>query len=306
MLASSVLVAGAFAPWLIAVTHAVSAKGGLGPNLGWIPKPGLGTFTWLFVNLAGCADFPKAAVWLAALSVLPAVLAVWSWGRNNPDSRRVLLLVFLASCSAAIAFAASSSMAHSIWGDRHLVFAAPPLIVAIVLASCRARWPYVRKLALLAAAVWFTQASLVLTRGEDKKVPWDSFIIQVLEREGIPSEPVTFFAVDRYLHYPFDFYFDVLKNGRSSGFARHLTASEGQKLQRIATAFNVRKSTSLDEAHGGHFWVGYSTFTWHDSRSPESLIGARGCRVGADVVVSDRFHTLTAFPVWCGAGSASK
>jgi len=136
-------------------------------------------------------------------------------------------------------------------------------------------------------------------RGDDKKTPFDSLVIQMLAREQGNPGPIPFFSVDKYLHYPVWFYLETLKAGRVTGFAASFSAADLSRLSKEAAKFDVKSNVPIDQARGAHFWVGYSS-SWNQKTFPEALMIQRGCQTGADLKVGDRFHTITAFPVWCG------
>lgn len=60
----------------------------------------------------------------------------------------------------------------------------------------------------------------------------------------------------------------------------------------------MNEHVDIADARGSHFWVGY-TSAWTEKLSPEAILSQRGCRVGSDVTVRDRYHASTIFPVWC-------
>jgi hypothetical protein len=135
-------------------------------------------------------------------------------------------------------------------------------------------------------------------KGDDKKTPFDSLVVQMLAQEADNPNNVTFFSVDKYLHYPVWFYLETLKAGKITGFAAPIRARDRARLAADASRIVVKNHVNIDEARGAHFWVGYSS-AWQDKSSPEEILTARGCRVGGDVTVRDRYHWSTIFPVWC-------
>ena len=135
-------------------------------------------------------------------------------------------------------------------------------------------------------------------KGDDKKTPFDALVIQMLAQEAGNPDHVVFYSVDKYLHYPVWFYLDTLKNGKITGFAAPIRDADRPRLAEQAARIEVKNHVSIDEAKGAHFWVGYST-AWQDKQTPEAILTARGCRVGADFTVRDRYHWSAIFPVWC-------
>jgi hypothetical protein len=136
-------------------------------------------------------------------------------------------------------------------------------------------------------------------KGDDKKTPFDSLVIQMLAQEADNPNTVTFFSVDKYLHYPVWFYLETLKAGKITGLAAPIWAADRARLAADAARIVVKNHVNIGDAKGAHFWVGYSS-AWQDKLSPEEILTARGCRVGGDVTIRNRYHWSTIFPVWCG------
>jgi hypothetical protein len=301
---SAAITFAAFSPWLYVAAKYAYAKGGLGSNLEWIQKPALRDLVWLFAELAGFSEFPQMGsqvVNLMGLLVMVTLLAAWL-NRRRLDSTHFLhasgyLLFFLAG-SIATAFAASVLMRSSVWGHRHMIYLAAPFLMLIVTAFCRLQ---ARALLWPGAALGMVWAGLVLhhhVKGDDKKTPFDTLVVELLALERATTGPVRLFSVDKYLHYPIWFYLETLKAGRKTGFAARIPDADRPALAADAARIEVKSNASIGDAQGAHFWIGYSS-AWQQECPPEALMTRRGCRTGPDVTVRDRFHSITIFPVWC-------
>ena len=259
VLASASVTALAFSPWLLAASRAAAAKGGLAGNLNWVPRPGLSEFFWFFIDLAGCAETYWAGAYLAP--VIFALLAVALW---KLEQRREMLLFgcVFAALPALLTFFASRSLSLSVWGHRHMLFAAAPFLLLSVASVCRlnAKW------AMPILTIWAVQLCLPMVH-DDKKLAWDRLAVAAMREERSQAN-VPFFTVDPYSDYTFRYYLD----------------------QR----FVVTKATPQD-LHGKHFWVAYN----EGSESLEATLRGRGCRVGATFRESDRYHAVRVFPVQC-------
>jgi len=121
----------------------------------------------------------------------------------------------------------------------------------------------------------------------------------MLAQEADNPNTVPFYSVDKYLHYPVWFYLETLKAGKITGFARPFPERDRAKLAADAARIQVKNHVSIEDAKGEHFWVAYSS-AWPEKLSPQEILTARGCRVGGDVTVFDRYHWSAIFPVWCG------
>lgn len=304
-LLSAAIVFAAFIPWLYAAgTHAY-AKGGLNSNLDWIAKPTFRDLILFFVDMTGFGDFPNAGRRAIVVIALLIVAALWvQWRRRHTRSlgHALRFLLFFTLCPVAISFAASRIMPNSVWGRRHLVFVAATLLLLTTVAYWRLRSRTVRLVGALAGAAWaFAVVSHHLKRDE-RKTPFDTFVVEMLAREKDPAGPIDFFAVDKTLHYPVWFYLETLEAKKTTGFTLRFTAPEIERLSKEAAAFEVHRDSTIDEARGTHFWLGTSSYSWTQKETPQEIMTQRGCRVGPELRVGDRYHTATAFPVWCDPG----
>lgn len=302
---SSLAVLVVFIPWIYWDGRFIHAKGGLGSNLEWIQKPGAGALAWFFVDLAGFGDYPsigRQAVTLLAVLVLAAGYAAWRERARLHTGHFLYVarfLLYFVLGSVAVAFIASRLLPSSVWGHRHMVYLVFPILMLVAAAYHQMNAPAVRITGGILCAVWAGMCVQHHLKGDDKKTPFDLLVVQMLAQEADNPAPVTFFSVDKYLHYPVWFYLETLKAGKVTGFAAPIRAMDRGKLAAEAARIHVENHVSIDQARGAHFWVGYSS-AWQEKLSPEAILTARGCRTGADVTVRDRYHSSTIFPVWCG------
>ena len=305
MALSSALVFIAFIPWMYWAGKFIYAKGGLSSNLAWIEKPDAGALAWFFVDLAGFGDFPsigRQAVTGLALLVLAAGYAAWRERERLHTGHFVYLarfLLYFVLGSVAVAFTASRLLPSSVWGHRHMVYLVFPMLMLVTAAYYQLNSPVVRIAGGILCAVWAGMVIHHHLKGDDKKTPFDSLVIQMLAQETDTPNNVTFYSVDKYLHYPVWFYLETLKAGKITGFAAPIRDADRARLAAAAARIQVKSHVGIEEARGSHFWVGYSS-AWQEKLSPEAILNGRGCRTGADVTVRDRYHWSTIFPVWCG------
>ena len=302
---STLAVLAAFGPWLYVAAKAVAAKGGLASNLDWIPKPALGDVVWMLAEFMGFGDFPDAlqpVVW-----VMFGMLIAIGLGAFKNRSRRsvgsyghaVGFLAFFVLGPMLAAFAASVVMKNSIWGQRHLIFVAQPLLVLCVIPFFRLRYRAVRISGILICALWSFLVIQHQLKGDDKKTPYDTLVFRVLASEAQRTGPSELYALDRYVHYPFWFYSGVLKAGGVTGIAAPLTPPGREVLARAASRLQITQNVSLEDARGAHFWVAYSNKRWNRPQTPQEILAQRNCRSGAALSTGDRYHTISAIPVWC-------
>ena len=292
VLLSSAIVLIALTPWLWIAANAVRAKGGLASNLDWIQRPRLTAFVWFFIDLAGCAEYPVFGAFLASAMFVLLVAAVVS-GTDGARLSRPFLTVFTFA-PVVLAFSASWILPQSVWGHRHLVFVAVPFLALASMLYCRSASRRVMRVCVsVLAAAWAVQAFVHVAGVDDKKLPWDRFVLEVLAREEATTSPIPFYSVDPYVHYPVSFYLDGWKTHSLAGFSMEPPA----RLE--ASLIEVRRAATFDELSGRHFWAAYSPHSGTPAQ-PERLFINRGCTAGSRVSAKDRFHEVIAFPVWCG------
>ena len=302
---SSAAVLAAFGPWLYVAAKAAIAKGGLASNLDWIPKPALGDVAWMLAEFMGFGDFPEAiqpVAWVMfGMLVAIGIGAIANRGRRGQANygHAVGFLAFFVLGPMLAAFAASVMMKDSVWGQRHLIFVAQPLLVLCVLPFFRLRYRAVRIAGILMCAFWSCMVLVHLIQGDDKKTPYDTLVFRMLASEERTAGPIELYALDRYVHYPFWFYSEVLRVGGVTGIAAPLTPARRQRLAAAAERLRITENVSLEDVRGAHFWVAYSSKWWLPLKSPQIILALRNCRSGPALSTGDRYHTISAIPVWC-------
>jgi hypothetical protein len=305
MVVSCAVVFLAFTPWIYWAGKYIYAKGGLASNLEWIQKPDAGALAWFFVDLAGFGDFPsigRQAVTGLALLVLAAGYAAWRERAKLHAGHFVYLarfLLYFVLGSVAVAFTASRLLPNSVWGHRHMVYLVFPMLMLVTAAYYQLNSAAVRITGGVLCAVWAGMVIQHHLKGDNKKTPFDSLVMQMLAQEAGNPNRVTVYSVDKYLHYPLWFYLETLKAGKITGFAAPIRSADRPRLAAEAARIDVKNHVNIDDAQGAHFWVAYSSAR-KEKLSPQEILTQRGCRTGADVTVRDRYHWSAIFPVWCG------
>lgn len=302
---SSAAVVTAFGPWLYVAAQAAIAKGGLSSNLDWIPKPTLGDVAWTLAEFMGFGDFPETirlVVWLMfVMLIVIGAGAIANRSRHGKGnySHAVGFLTFFVAGPMLAAFAASALMKNSVWGQRHLLFVAQPLLVLCVIPFFRLRCRAVRITGILMCAFWSFMVIQHQVKGDDKKTQYDTLVFRVLASEGQTAGPIELYALDRYVHYPFWFYSGVLKAGGVTGIAAPLTPPGREVLAQAARRLHITENVSIEDVREAHFWVAYSNKRWLRPESPQEILAKRNCRAGTALTIGDRYHTISAIPVWC-------
>ncbi len=305
-LMSAAVVFAAFTPWLYAAVTRAIARGGLRSNLDWIAKPTFQDVVVLFASMTGFGDFPDLRRRAGSAVALLIVAAIWvQWGRRHTPSlgHASRFLLYFTLCPVAISLVASRILPSSVWGRRHLIFVAATILLLLSLGFWRLRSRALQLVGSLVCAAWALAVISLLMNPDDRKVPFDTFVLRMLAQEGDRPGPIAFFVVDRYLHYPVWFYLETLEAKKNTGFSVRLTAPELDHLSKNAAAVQVHRTATIEEARGTHFWVATGTDSWKRNVTPQAILTQRGCRVGPELKAGDRYQTMTAFPVWCPPGS---
>jgi hypothetical protein len=240
-----------FLPWAVVAAGALAAKGGLDANLAWVPKPGLAELTWFFGELSGWTTIGAwglvpAAVWLAAL----------------PRKNFPWLLAAVSVAPAVAALLVSRILPESVWGHRHLIFAAPAFLMLCALSL--GRMP--RKAAAALVAAWLAFAVRDHLDAAGRKIHWDA-MAQVVMRDGTRE----FQSVDPYLGYAMRYY--------------------------LGPEVRVRRTAEPEPALRA--WYAYIDARWSRSETPEALLARKGCLVGPTRAFRDRYRTVYLFAGAC-------
>jgi len=268
-----------FAPWAYAATQAAIAKGGLGPNLGWIRHPKLGDVWWYYV---GC-DGPLWPVPVASAMVffLFGAMAAGLWrvfrAASTPlETSRLRFAALLAFLPPYTAYLVSNVLRNSIWGNRHLIVSVVPYLalLAMGLVALRPRW--LRLIVLAIAAAWGAFGVYRVTMYPELRNNLDVLTGQLIAlnaRDGPhPGAPTVEF-LDPYLAFPMNYY---------------LESHYHQK-------WNLVNVAGVAEVSGDRVWVGYNHKSWKQARSPEELLRERGFEIGPGVWAGDRWDRIAVF-----------
>jgi hypothetical protein len=299
---SAVVVLAAFTPWLYAAATRAIAKGGLHSNLEWIAKPTFQDVILLFAGMTGFGDFPdftRRAGSAVALLIVAAIGVQWRRRHTPSLGHAARFLLYFTLCPVAISFVASNIMPSSVWGRRHLIFVAATILLLASVGYWHLRSRTLQLAGGLVCAAWALAVITLLMHNDDRKTPFDTLVLGMLAEEGDQPAPIPVFVVDKYLPYPVWFYLQTLEAKKNTGFSVHFTAPELERLSKRAAAFAVHRTATIDDARGTHFWLATGSYSWTQKVTPQTIMTQRGCRVGPELKVGDRYQSMTAFPVWC-------
>jgi hypothetical protein len=223
------------------------------------------------------------------------VLLIFLIAYRRAQEADVHWLMLLWIAPAPLAFVASQYLPQSIWGHRHLLFAIWPFVILLADSVLRMpRWFSISFVAL--TGVWAIAAAQFHST-DNRKLPYDTLTLEMLEEDRTTSDRVPIFAIDPYLHYPIGFYLDALKDHRTGPMGPRLG---GHDLAEKAARFDSIKTDSLDQVKGTYFWVGWTDQSWKEPKTPRQLLEARGCiAAGPEVSERDAYHRVILVPMQC-------
>ena len=277
-----------FTPWALAATQAGIAKGGLGPNLGWIRHPKFGDLWWYY---AGC-DGPlwpvpaaSAMVFFLFGAMVAGLWRVFRGARGTLVRSRLWFAMLLAVIPPVATYLLSNALRNSIWGNRHLVVSTVPYLALLAAALVALRPKWVRFLVILIAAAWGGWGAYRVTMYPELRNNLDVLTGQLVAlnaREGPRAGPATVYFLDPYLAFPMGFY---------------LESHYGKKWNLV----NVPDAAAIS---GDRVWVAYNHKTWKQPQRPQELVRRLGYEIGPGVWAGDRWDRIAVFLAYKPRGSS--
>lgn len=268
-----------FLPWAVIVVTAVSARGGLGQNLGWIVKPSLVDMVRFLGELHGSLPI-RYAVLVSLLIFLPPALIGFVRVFRNRQQAESLVFVFLAFVSGiplAAAFTASQFLASSVWGDRYLIAAAIPYILLTAVGAASIRRPSVRTAVVILMTTWSLAAgtwNLLATRS---RVNWLDFSHRISQKESGGGVSKFIYTFEDWAAWPLQ---EALGPGSLS------------VVQRI---------DGIERVGGGEYWLLYRSSTWKGPESVREKIERSNCTIEQEVVDRPHLQDVVLLDVDCNA-----
>jgi uncharacterized membrane protein len=274
-LASAAVVALLFAPWVAAVAMGAAHNGSATRQISWIGQADASSVLWLFGNLAGAPDFPRATViglLLFALPVLALVYVRWIARRGDREAVSPLCWMLLAAVPVMITLAAGYVTGQSIWGERHLIIVAAPYFLLVGAAVDGLPW---RRIGIGIAAIlmlWSAAAGIGAAREPDKRLQWQSLLEQIA---AASSGPVVLHTLEPFVRDALAFY--VARGG--------------------VDAVIIADDGTWPPLSSGGFWLVYRDTTWTRPESPERMLAAGGFRVERTLAIDAPSQRVVALSV---------
>ena len=298
----------AYAPWVVACASAAGAGGGLAQNIGWIVRPGARDLAELFAlfnepfyfrQSSAEPVYARGGAVLGLLLVgLPIIALLWGAARRRHAGREggsddgvVVFLPGFVLLPAALAFAASYVLPHSVWGTRHLIVSAGPYALLAGLALDRLRPFWLKAVVVMLLCCWLAAAgALALARREVVYVwcGWEGLAASAAREEaqrpaaagGDAAGPADLYAFEDLVAY--HLWFALEREGRA-GLFRVVSVKGVPGVAEDTAYFLPRRFdgvtlASPDALRGERFWAAFRDTAWDESRQPLKLITERGYR----------------------------
>nr|MDQ2936494.1 hypothetical protein [Acidobacteriota bacterium] len=290
-----------YLPWLYEVakvTKATEPGKGLGQNIGWLTRPHLldvvPYFTllnkpFLFRQSSADALFDPWSTCLAvALIGFPLIALSWLTfkARTKADSPRletVPALLLFAFAPVAVLFFLSWILPYSIWGTRHLIFAAGPYSILAALAIRRLQPNWMRITISLVLGCWFLLAGITFFLRRPPEFiwcAWNKLGREMMSVEAASDGPVEIYAYEDLIAYHLWFALDTTANARFK-----VTLVKGVPgivddpayfLPRNFSDIAVQNSTPLND----HIWIAFRAKQWDEKGPPLNYLEKAGYQVG--------------------------
>jgi uncharacterized membrane protein len=273
-----------FAPWVIAVAHALSTRTvDLDTQLSWHYRPDVAALAAYYALLNGPYAFPHSTT--LGLLIFGLIIGWACWTVHHSDRaedrsarRGLYFLLALATLPVAVAFIASRWSAQSIWHTRYLIISAVPYLLLVAVATARLRPRWLRSALLLFIVTWAALSGFNEMRRADTHIAWDVLAHELSAAETARAQPIKVYMLDDFPRYPMRFYL-------------HAAGDERFEFVRVNAA---DVPTLADE----HFWLIYDEGTSpRGAQSPPEVMRGRGLQVGAGFTSGPRGHRYILVPV---------
>ena len=274
-LLGSAAIALLFAPWAYGVTLAAAAKGGLGPNLGWIRHPKIGDVWWYYVGCDGPLwpiPLASAMVFFLFGAMIPGLSRVFRAAAPD-DRRRLWFAAMLAFMPPYSAYVVSNLMRNSIWGNRHLIVSAVPYLALLAMALMALRPKWARVAVLSIAGAWGAFGIYRVTLYPEPRNNMDVLTGQLTALDAREGRIATANFLDPYLAFPMTYFLETHYHQK----------------------WNLVNVNSVREITASRVWVGYNHKSWKGPESPQELLRQRGYQIGPGLWAGDRWDRIGVF-----------
>ena len=276
-----------FIPWLIAVWQAGRNGSSLAQNIAWQTRPGLRelvTFAFDFVEpfyYQASNDQPASVYFISVplliISLLALILYVIEWSREE-QKRSVYLLLLFALVPVVITFVSSWLLPHSVWGTRHLIMIAPPVIILI--ANAVMHFP-VRAVSLSVVGVIVILSGVAFyleTRRDPPQYVWCAWNDAANDITSREQQPATVYAFENLVAY--HLWFALRDSDRLRvGVVKGVDVQTDDETYFLPRGFDGVAQASVDELTDEKMWLAFRTSRPGDDKPILDEFGRRGYSV---------------------------
>jgi len=290
-------VAASFAPWLFALFHFAEPGSSVRQNIGWMPRPGIGSLFELVFDLVDpfysqqSTIDPTANFIIAVpmIIIIAGALAVYLLRFGREENRdRIFFLLGLCVVPLLLAFVLSWLLPVSIWGSRHLIIIFPLVILLAAHVLCSERlgkWKFalIGPVAILIIAGFLQYARA--TQYENIWCAWGR-----LENELPARHPKTVYVFEDLVAYQLWF---ATRRDEETAVVK-VTGVPGiaeDKAYFLPRGFDGVKQINLSEIDADRFWVMFRDDEWNVEDPPINALAGLGYSIRQIAAIRTRSGT---------------
>jgi hypothetical protein len=316
-----------FVPWVFLLYNSILNKGGLGPNLGWIPKPGINTLLYFFSNLIG----QLGTVWSIGISVSLIAILIGFWfakaarhfsitrllryggtssdishhekmsliGRSVISRYGIIIWLFaLAIIPPAFIFLFSYLFPQALWVDRYFIFITVPFVLGLSLVAFRIKPDWLRNILIILFVAWSALSGimdLVTNRVAwespqlGSRVNWEAIAHTISQAETQTDGKVTIYTPP------------TVSKGLLTGDWAISTSLDYYFDKLGDTRFDFEYTRNLQSIHADsdkdYFWVAIFQLEADKKSSPKDYFIDKGYSVGDGIEFHQDQNRILLFPV---------
>ncbi len=286
-IASSLGLVLCFSPWVYLAFRASIEKGGLGANLSWNPRPGMGDFFWFYLNLNGPVSyrwedygvFYKVSLGVYALLTLLFFYAIARFlirliQDRTERNQKMIALAVMAFLPSVFAMAASYALRHSIWGMRYLIISSVAYFLILSMSVFDLESRLVRAITVSSLIAWAALSGWTELVNREKFAV-EPLVKQMIETEMDQNQRIRIYTDDGIVGTTLQFYLD----------------RQGEKR------FEIVYVRSFDEPNDSYFWAAFVKYRFDNKPLVQETLAERGFQISDGYTAATHGHKFFLFPV---------
>ncbi len=277
-----------FSPWIYLAFRASIEKGGLGANLSWNPKPGIGDFFWFYLNLNGPISyrwedygvFYKVSLGVYALLTLLFFYAIARFltrlirDRKERNRDAMIALAVMAFLPSVLALTASYALPQSIWGMRYLIISSVAYFLILSMSVFDLQPRRIRTLTVSSLIAWAALSGWTELVNREKFAV-EPLVKQMIEAESDEKQHVRIYTDDGIVGTTLQFYLDRQSEKR----------------------FEIIYVRSFEEIDDSQFWAAFVKYRFDNKRLAQEVLAERGFQISDGCTAATHGHKFFLFPV---------